>query len=192
MEITRTSLLVRVRDVADASAWQEFASIYQPILARFARARGLSATDVDDTVQHCMTVLVQHLRTFEYDPKRGRFRGWLRTVVNNHVRKLWRDRREEQPGSSAFSGLKDTAETPDDEFDRIWMQEHLHHCLERIRGEVPAERYEAFRTHVILEATVEDTCQRFGLTPDQLYKLKWKMTRRLSEVMRDQFGDDIT
>lgn len=190
METTRISVLVRVKDFADRTAWQEFDSIYRPILNRYARACGLAPADADDVVQHCLSALIEHVRGFEYDPGKGRFRGWLRTLVNNHVRNRLRRRRERLTDDAALDAVPDAAEPPEDEFDRIWMQEHLRHCLSLMAGEFPRDQFDAFRAHAVAGASVEETCQRFGLTPNQLYKLKWKVTRRLSDVMREQFGDE--
>ncbi|TWT41968.1 RNA polymerase sigma factor [Phycisphaerae bacterium RAS1] len=188
METTRLSILARVKNVADADAWRQFDSIYRPILTRYARARGLDAADVDDVVQHCMAALVTHVRGFEYDASRGRFRSWLRTIVNNHIRNLWAKRREGQADTAAFAGVADD-NGPDQEFERIWTQEHLRHCLEQVRRELRPEEYDAFHMHVIADASVDDTCAKFGLAPNQLYKLKWKVTQRLKEAMREQFGE---
>lgn len=38
MEETRATLLLRIQDRADNTAWSEFDSIYRPLLTRVARA----------------------------------------------------------------------------------------------------------------------------------------------------------
>lgn len=98
MDTTRSSLLLRLRDEGDERAWVEFDAIYRPMLERFAAARGLRGPDVDDVVQHSMAAVHRRIRGFEYDPDRGRFKSWLRTLVNNHVRNRLRDRRERRAG----------------------------------------------------------------------------------------------
>ncbi|HJN10352.1 MAG: hypothetical protein QGG09_11400 [Pirellulaceae bacterium] len=45
---TRNSLLLKVRDPADADAWIEFAAIYRPVIYRLARRRGLQDADAED------------------------------------------------------------------------------------------------------------------------------------------------
>ena len=38
---TQYSLIAKLRDPADAQAWQEFLAIYEPLVYRLARAKGL-------------------------------------------------------------------------------------------------------------------------------------------------------
>ena len=49
---TRYSLIERVQDLADEAAWVEFLAIYQPVLYRMARRRGLQDADAQDVIQH--------------------------------------------------------------------------------------------------------------------------------------------
>ena len=78
---TRPSLLVRIRDGADAEAWRKFMTIYVPIVYRFACRHGLQDADAADLSQEVMGKVARAIRTFEYHPERGRFRDWLFTIV---------------------------------------------------------------------------------------------------------------
>ena len=48
---TRPSLLVRLRDPSDGSAWEEFLEIYAPLLRSLARRKGLQEADAADLTQ---------------------------------------------------------------------------------------------------------------------------------------------
>src|SRR5262245_6671851 len=48
---TRQSLLVRLLDPRDQAAWTEFVEIYEPLIQRLARSRGLQRADADDLAQ---------------------------------------------------------------------------------------------------------------------------------------------
>ena len=50
MELTRASLLSRVRNVSDEGAWREFEALYHDLLVRFCRRRGLQEADASDVV----------------------------------------------------------------------------------------------------------------------------------------------
>ena len=45
---TRPSLLRRVRDPENAGAWVEFDRCYGELITRYARSRGLQASDAED------------------------------------------------------------------------------------------------------------------------------------------------
>jgi len=181
---------MRIRDRNDAAAWREFDAIYRPMLRRFAQARGLCDAEVDDVVQHAMLAIHERIDEFDYDPARGRFKGWLRTLVNNRIRNLVRGRREQQAGSATFHVEQQREQTPDALFDRVWLQEHLRHALQCVKVELRGDDYAAFHAHVIDGLSVEQTCQRWNTTANQVYKLKWRITQRLRDQMRDLAGDD--
>jgi len=189
MDTTRPSLLLRVRD-AEPAAWREFDAIYRPLLHRFSRASGLSDADAEDVTQHCMAAIHQHIRGFDYDPHKGRFKGWLRTLVNNRVRNLHRRRREESAESQDFKRPQKREQPPEELFEDLWMDEHLRHCLKLVREEVEPRTFQAFQRYVLEEQPVEEVCQALGMTANQLYKVKWRVTQMLSERMKELLGED--
>ena len=56
---TRASLLIRVRDPADQTAWHEFVEIYRPIILRLARQKGMQDADADDVAQQVLVAVAQ-------------------------------------------------------------------------------------------------------------------------------------
>lgn len=104
--IPRTShtLLMRVRDIEDRKAWNEFVDRYAPLIFNWCRRLRLQETDAADVTQEVLYKLVKAMREFRYDASRGTFRAWLKTVTSNAVRDLvqkWR-----QPGQgSGDSGV---------------------------------------------------------------------------------------
>ena len=89
---TRPSLLVRVRDAADAGAWGAFVDIYAPVVYGFGRRRGLQDADAADLTQDVMGEVVRSIRAFEYQPARGRFRDWLLLIARRRLFRFF-DRR---------------------------------------------------------------------------------------------------
>lgn len=53
---TRESLLIRVRDLQDRDAWDQFVQIYRPVVYRLARNRGLQDADAQDLAQKVLYV----------------------------------------------------------------------------------------------------------------------------------------
>jgi DNA-directed RNA polymerase specialized sigma24 family protein len=50
-EQTRASLILRLQDAEDTAAWDEFATIYGPVVFNVAASRGFQAADADNLVQ---------------------------------------------------------------------------------------------------------------------------------------------
>src|SRR5437667_2487635 len=97
MNTTQITLLARLDNRQDSSAWREFDQLYRPMLYRFAHACGVTGTAADDLVQDCMAAVVQHIGGFEPASgsfPRASFRGWLRRIVVNRVLNCRRAQRE--------------------------------------------------------------------------------------------------
>lgn len=193
METTRPSLLLRIRDPADGESWSTFHDLYRPILLRYALARGLSHADAEDVTQHVLASIHASIEAFEYDPAQGRFHGWLRTIVNNRVRNLMRDRDTERGHGELLASERDEvdpAPTPDRVFEELWMQEHLWHCLREVRSEVNERTYAIFERLVLEEIPVARICEEFGVDRGSVYTIKWRVTKRVAERMNRLTGEE--
>ena len=83
--LTPASLLWRVRNPADQQAWEEFVDRYAPRIFAWCRARGLQDADCEEIAQNVLVKLVVNMQRFVYDPSRGSYRGWLKTVTNHAI-----------------------------------------------------------------------------------------------------------
>ena len=185
MHTTRASLLIRIKDSSDATAWTDFDAIYRPMLIRFAASRGLDRGAAEEIAQQCMVTISDHIKGFDYDPKKGRFKGWLRTMVGNRVRNHFRDRREKGAESHDFQRDQYRELSPDEAFDKIWLEEHLRHCLHRVRAEEGDAAFLPFQAYALEQRPVEEVCGEFGVSANQLYKLKWRLTQSLAQKMKE-------
>src|SRR5512137_2155681 len=120
MDTTRLSLLLRIRDRSDGLAWTTFVSIYRPMLMRFARERGLTEADAEDVAQYCLAAVTDKIAEFSYDPQKGRFKGWLRTLVNNRIRNLLRGAGQPQADTAVLADAAQREPGPEEAFERIW------------------------------------------------------------------------
>lgn len=185
MDTTRPSLLLRIRDHDDETAWRTFDAIYRPMLFHFARARGLSEDDAEEVAQHCMTVVSDQIGRFSYEPKKGRFKSWLRTLVNNRIRYLLRNRKEYTGRSFDLQHASQDENGPDEVFERIWLEEHLWHCLGELENEVEEHTFKVFRAYVFDERPVEEVCKTFHVAANNVYTIKWRMTERVAAKMKE-------
>src|SRR5439155_24568741 len=79
---TSPTLLVRLRNVEDKQAWEEFVDRYAPRIYGWCRNQGLQNADAEDVTQEVLAKLARRMQTFVYAPNSS-FRGWLKKVTHN-------------------------------------------------------------------------------------------------------------
>ena len=150
MERTRSTLLRRIRDPADAKAWGEFVALYEPLLTAYVRHRGLGEEDIRDVVQDVFARLVKSLQEFELDRQRGRFRTWLWQVCQSALvdwaRRRRRQARAEDAWLNRLSEPRPAGEgDSDDEWERLHRRRVLSFALETGPGAVSTDELDLLR-----------------------------------------------
>lgn len=190
MDTTDRTLIGRVRNPKDSSAWREFTSLYRPIIVRYSRARRLDTADADDIAQDVLKVLVNRMKTFEYEPAKGRFSNWLLTIVDNQIKKKWRKRRTVRADTSFIEARLD----PDSSqalWEPIFIKEHIKRCLKLIRGEFSPKTFEAFDRSFLKEEPTGSVCTALDVKPNQVHLARHRVLRRLKELMVEEIGYEV-
>src|SRR5476649_393330 len=78
---THMSLMLRLREPGDQQAWHEFVSIYEPLLLRLMRQRGLQEADARDVTQQVVIAVTRAVDRWESDGKDASFRRWLFAIA---------------------------------------------------------------------------------------------------------------
>lgn len=191
-ETTQPSLIVRVRNPEDQSAWREFDRKYRDLISRYARARGLQSADAEDVRQVVMTNLAKGLRGFEYDPKKGRFRSYLGIVVRNAISQHFR-----RPGVAARAldtAVLATTEAPEaGGTDKLWEQEWVRHhyrlAMATIRETFEPRSVDMF-DRLLAGDSVDGVAADFDATHQAVHKVKQRIRDRLKELIARQVREE--
>jgi len=183
--LTRETLLLRLRDPENASAWAEFVAIYAPALFSHCRKRGLSFEDASDLTQEVMRSVAQAMPGFVYDPSRGKFRGWLFTLLRRrlarHFDRCSRDPlRRSENGSEPFeSGLNQISEAF---WERDYRNQLLAWAMERARGRFNERIWRAFEETALRERPVEEVANELGMSRNALTVAKCRVVAAIREI----------
>jgi RNA polymerase sigma-70 factor (ECF subfamily) len=189
---THPSILLGLSDPSRReAAWRDFLDRYQPLMSAWCLRCGLDEADAEDVTGEVLSRLVSLMCSFKYDP-RLRFRGWLKTVVTNEVRGLWRLRRRHPwdrgvGGPDGCGGLEgceaasveELARTLDDTMARDL--ELTSRALDRARARVGPRTWQAFwLTEFEGEAPVA-VAEKLGMRVAALYMAKSRVLKILRE-----------
>lgn len=195
--LTRASLLVKIRDGNDQLAWQEFVTLYGPVVYGFARKRGLQDADAADLMQDVMRSIATAIKRLDYDRKQGTFRGWLFTITRNKVFNFLSARsiRPRGTGDTATNRLLDTQPDEHDGAD-TWELEYQRRlaaiAMERVKGEFQEKTWRAFWLTAVEGTAVAEVAGQIGLSPGAIYVAKSRVLARLKdeiETLRRQEED---
>jgi RNA polymerase sigma-70 factor (ECF subfamily) len=198
---TRPSLLLRVRSWEDSTSWEEFHRLYKKLIYGLARRSGLSHADAEDVTQDVFKRVAETVHTFECDPNRGKFRGWLMNLTrwriadkfgaqpkNQHISVRSRD--DTGPRTSTIDRVPDKVEG-----DAVWEKEWQHHLLdaacERLARRVKAKHYQIFDLYIRQHWPVLKVAKEMGINPASIYLIGHRLTKQLKaevEVLRGKLG----
>lgn len=187
-QTTRPSLLIRVRDLSDGSAWAEFVEIYAPLIHRYARRRGLQDADAADIVQDVLREFARCVPRFSYDPQAGRFRGWLHTLTRRAV-----GRQVRQPagrpvpvggGAEPGSPLAGVDAGGVEAFTEAEYREAVFAWAARqVEGEVKPSTWQAFWLTAVENRSPQEAAERLDISTGSVYVAKNRIIRRLRDLI---------
>lgn len=186
---TSITLLHKLKERDDQLAWNRFFAVYAPVIRAYARSRGCTPAMTEDVLQESLVCLARHLPRFEYDPRRGKFRTWLYTVVLNRVRDARRRQRwlasldaEPEEGGCPEPADPNSIE-PDARWEREWRLALLARALDEVQQRVDARTFACFRLYVLEDRPVPDVTRELGLNANTVYQQKNRITRLLREIV---------
>jgi len=187
--ITRASLLVRLRDPRDETAWTEFVELYVPVIYGYARRQGLQDADAVDLAQEVLAALAGAVRGLDYDPERGTFRGWLFTIVRRKLSN-WRRSRRNRPcasGSAATQRLLEGRRGPEDletAWEAEWQRRVFAWACEQVRKDVSEATWLAFWKTAIDGQPGKRVAADLGLSVAAVYLARGRIVARLRELVQ--------
>jgi RNA polymerase sigma-70 factor (ECF subfamily) len=192
---TRASLLARIRDSRDQDAWRQFVQVYAPVVYGYGRERGLQDADAADLAQDVLRAVADAAGRFDYDPRRGSFRGWLFTVAHHKLHDLLARQRRQGRGTGDTGVQQRLEEQPTPEDDRpLWDREYEQRLFtwaaEQVRGRFHDATWQAFWLTAVEGQSGKEVAGRLGMTVAAVYLAKSRVMARLREQVRELDGDD--
>lgn len=186
---TRASLLVRLRNPQDHTAWQRFVDVYTPLIYGYARRRGLQEADAADVTQDVLLRVSSAAGKLQYDPERGSFCGWLCTLVHHRVYDFIQSARRRATGTGDTAAQLHLEQQPAAEWTAEWDEEWRHrlfHCAaELVRGEFAAASWEAFWRTAVEGQKPGETANALGLSIGAVYIAKSRVLTRLKAAVQE-------
>ncbi|MCA9138418.1 MAG: sigma-70 family RNA polymerase sigma factor [Planctomycetales bacterium] len=186
---TKSDLLLRIRSAEDRDAWDQFVSMYRPVIYRMARQHGLQDADAQDLVQRVLIAVAGAIGRWESTGD-ARFRHWLRRVTKNAtLNALTRQPKDlGQGGTDALDLLSSEIEHPREQelgFDLEARRECFLRAAAIVQSEVRGNSWEAFQLTVIDGLPVAEAAQRLNMSAGGVYAAQGRVMDRLHRVVSE-------
>jgi RNA polymerase sigma-70 factor (ECF subfamily) len=186
---TGSTLLVLLGDPGNPAAWSRFVARYGPNIYGWCRKWGLQDADAQDVTQNVLLKMVKKLRTFTYDPEKGTFRGWLRTVTD-HARSDYLESQRRQGISTGDSTIQERFQSEEarqdllqrlnEAFDlEVWEKAQA-----LVQLQVTPRDWKVFQELTVHERSAAEVAAQFEMTVAAVWMVKNRVKNRLMNEVR--------
>jgi RNA polymerase sigma factor (sigma-70 family) len=184
---TRPSLLVRLRNFQDQQSWEEFYSLYRPLIYRMARNQGFQDADAWELTQEVFIAVASAIEQWDPNPQRGSFRGWLFRITRNLMLNWLAYRRRHPTGTGNSDIRRLLAEQPDPHqedsaiFDREYKQQAFAWASQEICQEFQASTWQAFWLTSVENQPVTEVAKKLGISAGAVYIARSRVMAKLRQ-----------
>lgn len=173
----------------------EFVRLYTPLIFRYCQRHGLQEADAADVAQEVMRTAARELPSFHYDPRRGRFRGWLLQTTRHRLHKFFarRDRAPQPSSDTSLERAQEQAPGPDEQarWEEDYRQRLFDWAADRARSEFQPATWQAFWRTAVDAVSVKEVAAGLGISVGAVYIARSRVTARLRELIENVADEPI-
>lgn len=177
--------------------WAEFVRIYTPVIRYYLGGKIACPEVKKDITQEVLLALAKAFPNFTYDKTKGNFRAFLRRIVahkhDDYFRALYKP-----PKTCEFD---ETSPPPEALHDTSGADAELHdmkmlliqRAMERVfrRGRFAPNTQPIFTRFAIEGVAAADVAAEFGVTPNNVYQIKNRVTASVEAELKSVNGGDM-
>ena len=179
------SLLSSIK-AGDELSWEEFYQTYLPLIRIRARDHRLSISETDELVQNTVLAVFEGSRKFHYDSSKGRFRDFLRKIIDCRAFDIMRQRHYERknPLPEEDVILDDRQSELERRWDDEWKDHVLKESLKELKAKIEPETYQAFEFYALKGMSGKEVAEFLGISEDIVYVSRHRAVAKLREIIR--------
>lgn len=183
---TSHSLLRRVKE-QDATAWRRLVDLYTPLVCYWCRRAQLRQEDTEEVTQETFRAVHASIADFRHEKPSDTFRGWLRVIVANKIRNLYRQKNRVPDAVGGSEAMRHIEQLPEaiDRDETGAVNALYQRAMHLIEDKFQPQTWQAFVLVVIDGLSTEVAAERLGTTPGAVRTARWRVLREL----RVQLGD---
>lgn len=181
---TSTSLLQRAGQ-GDVEAAKQVFFLYQPLVFRWCRFKGLSENDIEDVSQEVLLAVFRGIGNFQR-ARTGSFRRWMRQITHHKISDHYRKQGEGAVGGTDFQNrMEDVAADTETVCEEATERQIiLRQAAKMLQMEFSTAGWQIFYRSEIEQHDTATICQELQISPGAFRVAKSRVKKRLREVMQ--------
>ncbi|TWU07842.1 ECF RNA polymerase sigma factor SigE [Stieleria varia] len=191
---TRASLILRLKHAEDVAAWNDFVSIYAPVIFRVACRHGFQNADAENLIQEVLLAISRALPRWLQREDRGSFRAWLLKIARNEAIDMLTRRATRPIGKDGLEAERLLAEVPDprrdlsSQFDLEYEQAVFQWAAAQVRDSVSDSTWQSFCLTHVEGLSVDMAAKQLNMRTGTVYVARGRVMNRIQELVK-QFED---
>lgn len=187
---TRKSLIERIRE-QDGIAWEEFYETYAPLIRLHGDDWGIKQPqEVEDLVQNVMFCFFEKCDKFNYDPTKGRFRDYMRTIIRNQACQIHRKRKSEKAQLSSekereFKPQEEDNSNLEELWDEEWRSFLYLQAIEKLRNQVDEKTFQIFQLYALRGLPCRRVAAFMEVSESSVYAAKSRCLEHLRRIIKE-------
>ena len=189
---TRSSMIFDLKEFSE-DRWNNFVLVYTPLLKFWIRKKNVPSAVEDDILQESLHKIYKSIGNFERDAAKGKFRGWLRTIVQRRVADYFRSQPEDQGVPQEVLNQvvsQDRKDADEIEGEQQALEEVKARALELVRQSTAEKTWQMFWLSTVEEVPTSEIAKQFDVTTAAVRVAKKRVLKRLRDLMIDESSED--
>ncbi len=178
-----------------SDSWIEFFRVYDNLLRRYARSRGMRNEDLDDCLQEVWVAVSRQLADFQRPQDRPGLRAWLYRLVQNKATDIVRRKCRSRAAPLDCVGDVPAVERHEDavaEAEEARWQHHLvRTMLDELRGQVTDLNYRVLHLRLVEDCSISEVAETLELTHEQVRYRCHRMLKKLRSMIETCSGEQM-
>lgn len=146
---------------------------------------------MEDVRQDVLLSLSKAMPNFEYDPAKGLFRSYLKTVVMRAIsRRMCQNTAPVTLSAVGEPAGRAGAEDEDAAWEEEWRQYHFRRAMSTIENEFGEKDRQAFSLYALAGRDAAGVARDLAMSVDSVYQAKSRIMKRLATLIGGQVAEE--
>jgi RNA polymerase sigma-70 factor (ECF subfamily) len=174
-------------------SWNDFVSIYGPVVMQVCQDHEVQDPDASDIAQEVFVRVYKGITDFEYTPETGSsFGNWVGRITRNEIFRFLSktDRRVKREAKAAINPIVDDERDFAIRWERGERFAFTMLAIKTLRERYDPLSWALFEDRVLKGMKPADVAKKHGVDADRVYRAAYRIGTRIAELVNEMLQDD--